>query len=151
MDSLSEKGGQEGCNAQEAPARSRRSDEERRRRCRQNQAQWSRHFTYSTILHANFQKSSFFRGFSVLSPTTIPCPSKWRASDTGPSSTTPMKNCSSREVWKFFRIIYLFSALKLDDKMIEKLQTTVSPIDIPVVAERIFNKLDVGKWILKEI
>lgn len=56
-----------------------------------------------------------------------------------------MKNCSSREVWKFFRIIYLFSALKLDDKMIEKLQTTVSPIDIPVVAERIFNKLDVGK------
>ena len=39
VDSVSEKGGQEGCNAQEAPARSRRSDEERRRRCRQNQAQ----------------------------------------------------------------------------------------------------------------
>ncbi|PAV59341.1 hypothetical protein WR25_21389 [Diploscapter pachys] len=41
----------------------------------------------------------------------------------------------------------LFNALKLDDKMIEKLQTTVSPIDIPVVAERIFNKLDMeDKW-----
>ncbi|GMT19717.1 hypothetical protein PFISCL1PPCAC_11014, partial [Pristionchus fissidentatus] len=39
----------------------------------------------------------------------------------------------------------LFISLKLDDKCIEKLNTTVLPIHIPLVAQRIFDKLKISQ------
>ncbi|CAI5445834.1 unnamed protein product [Caenorhabditis angaria] len=44
----------------------------------------------------------------------------------------------------------LFNALKLDDKMIEKIQTTPLPVDVPVVADRIFRNLEISSETISE-
>ncbi|CAB3402565.1 unnamed protein product [Caenorhabditis bovis] len=44
----------------------------------------------------------------------------------------------------------LINSLKLDDKIVEKIQTTVSPLDVPVVAEKIFKKFNVSVEVITE-
>ncbi|CAI4228977.1 unnamed protein product [Auanema sp. JU1783] len=52
-----------------------------------------------------------------------------------------MKNEVYRSV-EHYAYIKLFDALKLSDKSLEKIRTTVNPVDVPVVAERVFRKLN---------